>query len=104
MALPDFRQIVGTRSFSLGAGNGHRAALLLGPRPGTNLNPLLGTYSGAVGIKTGYTAAAGDCLLFAAARGRKTLIGVVLHSSSSPTRLAVAGAAATKMLTWAFTR
>ena len=34
-----------------------------------NLDPLLGRYSGAVGIKTGYTAAAGQCLLFEARRG-----------------------------------
>jgi D-alanyl-D-alanine carboxypeptidase (penicillin-binding protein 5/6) len=98
MALPDFRQIVGTRSFRLGAGNGHRA------HAWTNLNPLLGTYSGATGIKTGYTAAAGDCLLFAATRGRRTLIGIVLHSSGSVSGLPVAGSDATTMLNWAFAR
>jgi D-alanyl-D-alanine carboxypeptidase (penicillin-binding protein 5/6) len=96
MALPDFRQVVDTRTFRLGAGNGHRA------HTWANLNPLLGSYAGATGIKTGYTAAAGDCLLFAATRGRKTLIGVVLHSSASINGLPVAGTDAEKLLNWAF--
>ena len=47
-----------------------------------NLNPLLGQVPGAIGIKTGFTAAAGQCLLFEATRGSKTLIGVVLDSSA----------------------
>jgi D-alanyl-D-alanine carboxypeptidase (penicillin-binding protein 5/6) len=96
MALPDFRQVVATGSYHLAAGDGHRA------HTWANLNPLLGHYAGATGIKTGYTAAAGDCLLFAATRGRKTLIGVVLHSSSSVNGLPIAGADATTMLNWAF--
>ena len=98
MALPDFRQVVGTRSFQLAAGDGHRA------HTWANLNPLLGRYPGATGIKTGYTAAAGDCLLFAATRGRKALIGVVLRSSASVNGLPVAGSDAAKMLNWAFAR
>ena len=51
------------------------------PHVWTNLNPLLAHYAGATGIKTGWTAAAGNCLLFAATRGGKELIGVVLDSS-----------------------
>jgi D-alanyl-D-alanine carboxypeptidase (penicillin-binding protein 5/6) len=98
MALPDFRQVVGMRSFRLAAGGGHRAHTWV------NLNPLLGSYPGAIGIKTGYTAAAGDCLLFAATRGGRTLVGVVLHSSSSPTGLSVAASDAATMLNWAFAR
>jgi D-alanyl-D-alanine carboxypeptidase (penicillin-binding protein 5/6) len=98
MALPDFRQIVAMRSYRLGAASGHRA------HTWANLNPLLGVYPGAIGIKTGYTAAAGDCLLFAATRGRRALIGVVLHSSSAVNGLPVAGSDAEKMLNWAFAR
>ncbi|MFJ9212550.1 serine hydrolase [Streptomyces sp. NPDC102264] len=44
-------------------------------------NQLLGSYNGAVGIKTGTGTAAGPCLVFAATRGSKTLVGVVLNSS-----------------------
>jgi D-alanyl-D-alanine carboxypeptidase (penicillin-binding protein 5/6) len=45
-----------------------------------NTNKLLGSYSGAVGIKTGTGTAAGPCLVFAATRGTKTYVGVVLNA------------------------
>lgn len=52
----------------------------------TNLNQLLWTYRGAVGIKTGWTPWAGSCLAFAAtrriARHSITLQGVVLGEPS----------------------
>ncbi len=52
----------------------------------TNLNHLLWTYRGAVGIKTGWTPWAGSCLAFAAtrriARDSITLQGVVLGEPS----------------------
>ncbi len=96
MRLPAFRQIVAMRQYRLAAGSGHRA------HTWTNLNPLVGSYPGAIGIKTGYTATAGDCLLFEAARGSKALTGVVLHSSSSITGLNVAASDAEKMLDWGF--
>lgn len=44
-----------------------------------NKNRLLSSYDGAIGIKTGYTKAAGRCLSFAAERDGMTLIGVVLN-------------------------
>lgn len=44
-----------------------------------NKNRLLSAYNGALGIKTGYTKAAGRCLSFAAERNGMTLIGVVLN-------------------------
>ena len=71
-----------------------------------NLNLLLGHYAGATGVKTGFTAAAGDCLLFAATRGSKELIGVVLDSSSanSPAGMDAAASDATAMLNWGFSR
>jgi D-alanyl-D-alanine carboxypeptidase (penicillin-binding protein 5/6) len=96
MRLPAFRQIVAMGEYRLSAGGGHRA------HTWTNLNPLLGHYPGAIGLKTGYTAAAGDCLLFEATRGSRALIGVVLHSSDSPTGLDVAASDAEKMLNWGF--
>ncbi|MFB1043554.1 D-alanyl-D-alanine carboxypeptidase family protein [Streptomyces chrestomyceticus] len=45
-----------------------------------NTNQLLGSYDGVIGIKTGTTTPAGDCLVFAATRGDKTLYGTVLNS------------------------
>ncbi|MBQ0983100.1 D-alanyl-D-alanine carboxypeptidase [Streptomyces sp. F63] len=47
-----------------------------------NTNKLLGSYSGAVGIKTGTGTAAGPCLVFAATRGGRTVVGVVLNGSN----------------------
>ena len=46
-----------------------------------NHNPLLRTgYRGTLGIKTGYTEAAGRCLVAAVRRDGKTLVAVVLNS------------------------
>ena len=53
-----------------------------------NTNPLLrGRYRGTTGIKTGYTVAAGRCLVATARRGRRRL-GVVLLHSRDPARQA----------------
>lgn len=46
-----------------------------------NTNKLLGSYSGAVGVKTGTGTAAGPCLVFAATRNGKTYIGVALNGT-----------------------
>ncbi|MGW3493185.1 D-alanyl-D-alanine carboxypeptidase family protein [Streptomyces sp. NPDC001020] len=53
-----------------------------------NTNPLLGTYSGAIGVKTGSGPEAKYCLVFAATRGTKTIIGTVLASTSVDNRTA----------------
>jgi serine-type D-Ala-D-Ala carboxypeptidase (penicillin-binding protein 5/6) len=100
MRLPTFRSIVGTRTYRVAAAKDHRAHVW------SNLNPLLGHYAGATGVKTGFTAAAGDCLLFAATRGSKELIGVVLDSSpaDSPAGMDAAASDATAMLNWGFSR
>ena len=45
-----------------------------------NNNRLLGSYRGAIGVKTGYTHKAGPCLVAAATRGGRSLIAVVLDS------------------------
>lgn len=47
-----------------------------------NKNRLLWEYEGGVGVKTGYTKAAGKCLVFAAERGGMLLIGAVLNCPS----------------------
>jgi D-alanyl-D-alanine carboxypeptidase (penicillin-binding protein 5/6) len=98
MRLPLFRRIVATRSYRLAATRSHGAFAW------KNLNPLLGHFPGAIGIKPGFTAAAGDCLLFAATRGKRELIGVVLHSSSSVNGLAATASDATALLNWGFSR
>jgi serine-type D-Ala-D-Ala carboxypeptidase (penicillin-binding protein 5/6) len=90
-----FRTIVHLRSYHLSAGGGHRAYTW------QTTNLLLGSYPGAIGIKTGSTNAAGFCLLFEAVRGRKALIGIVLHSSAVSATYAASDAI--KMLNWGFT-
>ena len=64
---------------------------------------LIGSYPGAIGIKTGDTKAAGNCLLFEARRGGTTLIGVVLHANptSDPSS---AFPPAEQLLNWGFRR
>ncbi|MEU5016969.1 serine hydrolase [Streptomyces angustmyceticus] len=53
-----------------------------------NTNALLGSYSGTIGVKTGSGPEAKYCLVFAATRGGKTVIGTVLASSSVVNRTA----------------
>jgi D-alanyl-D-alanine carboxypeptidase (penicillin-binding protein 5/6) len=43
-----------------------------------NRNAMLWLYPGAFGVKTGYTSAAGECLITAAIRKGRTLVSVVL--------------------------
>lgn len=54
----------------------------------TNTNKLIKQYSGAIGLKTGFTQEAGYCLSGAAKRGDLSLIAVVLGCETSKTRLA----------------
>ncbi|GAA4796249.1 D-alanyl-D-alanine carboxypeptidase [Streptomyces ziwulingensis] len=54
--------------------------------PWTNTNTLLGSYSGTIGVKTGSGPEAKYCLVFAATRSGKTVIGTVLASTSSTQR------------------
>jgi serine-type D-Ala-D-Ala carboxypeptidase (penicillin-binding protein 5/6) len=96
MRLGLFRQVVATREYRVAAGAGHRA------HTWKNINLLLARYPGAIGIKTGFTAAAGECLLFEARRGGVTLIGVVLHSSADDQDAVFSDASA--MLSWGFSR
>ena len=100
MRLPTFRSVVGTRTYRVAAAGGHRAHVW------NNLDLLLGRYAGATGIKTGWTTAAGNCLLFAATRRGKELIGVVLDSSKPDTTAGMNAAAtdAEAMLNWGFSK
>ena len=90
-----FRGLVDQRSYRIAAGSGHHAYLW------QNTDPLIGTYYGATGIKTGDTKAAGNCLLFEATRDGLTLIGVTLGTPGDD--ITVTGPVATKVLNWGFT-
>jgi len=94
MLLPAFRSVVDTRSYRLASGSGHHAYLW------KNLNALLTRYPGAIGIKPGYTGAAGQCLLFEASRKGHILIGVTMHSPGSISSINTTDA--TRILNWAF--
>jgi serine-type D-Ala-D-Ala carboxypeptidase (penicillin-binding protein 5/6) len=100
MRLAVFRQVVATRTYRVPP-TSHND-----PHVWTNLNLLLAHYAGATGIKTGWTTAAGNCLLFAATRGGKELIGVVLDSSKpdSTAGLNVAASDAEALLNWGFSK
>ncbi|MGC8919859.1 D-alanyl-D-alanine carboxypeptidase family protein [Streptomyces sp. PG2] len=52
----------------------------------SNTNPLLSGYSGTIGVKTGSGPEAKYCLVFAATRNGKTVVGTVLASSSVANR------------------
>ncbi|MFJ8843472.1 D-alanyl-D-alanine carboxypeptidase family protein [Streptomyces cyaneofuscatus] len=54
----------------------------------TNTNKMLSSYSGAIGVKTGSGPTAKYCLVFAATRNGKTVIGTVLTSTNETTRTA----------------
>jgi D-alanyl-D-alanine carboxypeptidase (penicillin-binding protein 5/6) len=94
MASAVFRSLAGRRTYHVAAGHRNHAYYW------RNLNPLLGVYPGATGIKTGYTLAAGHCLLFEATRGGQSYIGVNLDSPGAGAT--VDGRDATRMLNWAF--
>ncbi|MFJ9576772.1 D-alanyl-D-alanine carboxypeptidase family protein [Streptomyces sp. NPDC101191] len=66
----------------------------------TNTNKLLSTYSGAIGVKTGSGPQARYCLVFAATRGNKTVIGAVLGSPNEANR----ATDVKKLLDYGFTR
>jgi D-alanyl-D-alanine carboxypeptidase (penicillin-binding protein 5/6) len=100
MKLAIFRQVVAAPSYRVPP-TSHND-----PHVWTNLNLLLTHYAGARGIKTGWTTAAGNCLLFAATRRGKTLVGVVLDSSKpdSAAGLNAAAADAEALLNWGFSK
>jgi serine-type D-Ala-D-Ala carboxypeptidase (penicillin-binding protein 5/6) len=96
MKSTPFRQIVGTARFSIAATRQHHHYFW------KNTNLLLRHFPGVIGIKTGFTAAAGYCLLFAATRGPHQLIGVVLDSTATdPGERFIA---ARNLLRWGFAR
>ena len=65
-----FREIVSTRSITIGE------------RVLTNHNKLLSRYEGCIGVKTGFTKAAGRTLVSAAEREGQTLVAVTLNDGN----------------------
>ncbi|SEN63819.1 D-alanyl-D-alanine carboxypeptidase (penicillin-binding protein 5/6) [Nonomuraea pusilla] len=73
---PTFQAVVGTVTHRVGKTAVHRA------HTWRNSNKLLQRSDGVLGVKTGYTRAAGYCLLFAGERGGRTVVGVLLGDQS----------------------
>lgn len=73
LAIPEIRQIVGLPVYRFHGVDriDHRLR---------NHDRLLEQYPGAIGVKLGYTVAAGDNLVAAATRGGRTMLAVVLHA------------------------
>ncbi|MET8051219.1 serine hydrolase [Streptosporangium sp. NPDC005286] len=88
---PVLRTIASSRRHVVAKSKVHRA------HSWTNSNKLLGKTPGVLGLKTGYTSAAGYCLSFAADRDGHRLIGVILGESSADRRFQTA----TRLLDWA---
>ncbi|MFG2073086.1 D-alanyl-D-alanine carboxypeptidase family protein [Nonomuraea maritima] len=83
LQVPLIKQVVGTRTHHLAAGDGH------GSYTWRNTNRLLGT-PGVLGMKTGFTRAAGYCLAFAGEKHGRTMVGILLDESVSSRRFSTA--------------
>jgi D-alanyl-D-alanine carboxypeptidase (penicillin-binding protein 5/6) len=94
LADPTLKSITSTKYHSVPATDDH------GAYSWRNTNRLLGTGPGVIGVKTGYTRAAGFTLAFAADRAGTRLIGVILGESDSARRFDTAAA----LLDWAAAR
>ena len=94
---PTFRTVVKTRSTTQRVTTKRGGYRNMSWR---NTNNLLGSYRGAIGVKTGSGPEAKYCLVFAATRGNKTVVGTVLTSSSVANRTKDAK----KLMTYAFKR
>lgn len=82
---PALAAIASTKDVAIAATPDHKA---FNPH---NLNPILWSYPGATGLKTGLTDNAGGCMIATATRGGRHLIAVVLnatlHSAADATAL-----------------
>jgi serine-type D-Ala-D-Ala carboxypeptidase (penicillin-binding protein 5/6) len=94
MRSAEFRKIVRTRRHLVRRTADHHRYRWI------NTNLLIGHYRGTIGIKTGFTSAAGYCLLFEARRGPVTLMGVVLDSTDGYPEIRFT--AARRLLNWGF--
>lgn len=76
MKNEDFAKLVSTKEWKLNRANPKSVNIV------QNRDKLLWSYPGATGIKTGFTKAAGYCLVSSAKRGDVSLIAVVLGADS----------------------
>jgi serine-type D-Ala-D-Ala carboxypeptidase (penicillin-binding protein 5/6) len=75
--IPGFAGIVATRVHAIPAPEGDARIV-------QNRNALLWLYPGAIGVKTGFTSAAGFCVVATAVRGNEHLLAVVLGEPGEP--------------------
>ncbi len=75
---PDFARLVRTREATVRIWHPGRRSPIPQARVIVNHNKLLGRVEGADGVKTGYTDAAGRCLVASASRGGQRMIAVLL--------------------------
>ncbi len=92
MGYPAFRDVVKRKFFSLKAWPRRHHYFW------RNTNLLLRRYPGTIGIKTGWTPVAGECLLFETEYHKKTLVGAILDSA--PTNSGVTFVDAARLLNW----
>jgi D-alanyl-D-alanine carboxypeptidase (penicillin-binding protein 5/6) len=85
LGQPVLRRMVGVKAYSAGPTSSY-----------VSRNTLLWDYRGAFGIKTGQTAAAGNCIAAAARRGGRSVVVVLLHVGGD--EFATAG----RLLDWGF--
>ncbi|WP_336206249.1 D-alanyl-D-alanine carboxypeptidase family protein [Nonomuraea sp. LPB2021202275-12-8] len=76
LADPTFRTVVGRQVHTVPKTAVHRS------HTWRNSNKLLTSADGVLGVKTGYTRAAGFCLLFAGERGGRQVVGVLLNDQN----------------------
>lgn len=76
LASSTFRTVVGKKAHMVGKTALHRA------HTWRNSNKLLSRADGVLGVKTGYTNAAGYCLLFAGERAGRQVVGVLLNDAN----------------------
>lgn len=76
LANPTFRTVVGRQVHKVAASSVHRS------HTWRNTNKLLAQADGVLGVKTGYTRAAGFCLVFAGERAGRRVVGVLLGDTN----------------------
>jgi D-alanyl-D-alanine carboxypeptidase (penicillin-binding protein 5/6) len=96
MQNPLFAQIVQLQQYRLPVTDTHHGY------DWVTTNKFLGSYAGALGIKTGYTVEAGYCLVFAAYNNGHRLIGVLLHDGDALAEADQRFADAATLLDWGF--
>lgn len=74
MRIPYFARLVARRNMQISTIDGRRSFYL------RNKNRLIGRYPGAVGVKTGTTPNAGQCLVAIAEREDRKVLLVIMHS------------------------